>query len=77
MLALALTVLPILQGGQNQPPDPGNLAAWRDHIAPHATETRWQEIAWQGSISAGIQAAIQTKRPTLLWLMNGHPLRCT
>ena len=77
MLAYALTLLPILQGDQHQPPDQGDLAAWRDYIAPRAAETRWQEIDWQGSISTGIQAAIETKRPMLLWLMNGHPLGCT
>lgn len=51
--------------------------AWRDHIAPRAQEERWQAIAWDDNITAGIKTADATNRPMLLWLMNGHPLGCT
>jgi len=71
MLALVLSLLP------QQAPDQDTFTAWRDHLAPAATEDRWQQIPWQPSISQGIQQAAATNRPMLLWLMNGHPLGCT
>lgn len=77
MLAYVLSLLPAQQGAEQQAPDQSTLAAWRDHIAPLATENRWREIAWQDSIAAGLRAATVAERPMLLWLMNGHPLGCT
>ena len=77
MLALAISLIMILQAGQDPATTDGDPTAWRDHIAPTDTETRWQAIDWSDSISAGLRAASQTNRPMLLWLMNGHPLGCT
>ena len=53
------------------------LAAWSEHLAPSPAESQWQRIDWQDSISGGLDTASRTKRPMLLWLMNGHPLGCT
>lgn len=70
MLALILCALP-------QSPDAASLEAWRDHIAPRAVETRWQQIDWRPTLGDGLRDAAAEQRPLLLWLMNGHPLGCT
>jgi hypothetical protein len=57
--------------------DQDALPRWRDHIAPAAAESRWQQIGWRATVADGLQEAAAADRPLLLWLMNGHPLGCT
>ena len=82
MLAIVLSLVSGLtpSAAQQEPSATLNSTtwtAWRDHIAPRTEEERWQAIAWDDNITAGIKNAGSTNRPMLLWLMNGHPLGCT
>jgi hypothetical protein len=43
-------------------------------IKPSATELRWMEIPWLGSVGEGLATAEAAKKPLFLWAMNGHPL---
>ncbi len=54
-----------------------NYAAWRDHIAPQASDLGWQQIPWLTTFQDGILAANDAQKPLLFWTMNGHPLGCT
>ena len=54
-----------------------NYAAWRDHVAPRASDLKWQQIPWLTTFQEGILAANDTGKPLLFWTMNGHPLGCT
>lgn len=50
---------------------------WCALLEPEAEARAWQSIPWRTSFHAGLAAAAESKRPLLLWLMNGHPLGCT
>lgn len=58
-------------------PDEKNLAAWRDHILPDASELAFARIPWLPTFWQGIVRAGAEEKPLLLWVMNGHPLGCT
>ena len=75
-IALALAISWTVASPQ-APPPALDLDAWRDHLAPAADELRWREIPWQSTLTDGLELAVRSDRPLLLWLMNGHPLGCT
>ncbi|MCR9244868.1 MAG: hypothetical protein NXI31_07540 [bacterium] len=71
-------MVPFLLGATLTPQPPQALVdAWRDHIAPHEDESRWQQIDWHADLGTGVRTAAEQQKPVLLWLMNGHPLGCT
>jgi hypothetical protein len=59
------------------PDQPAPLASWRDHIRPCEAERAWERIGWHAGFADGLRAANASRRPMLLWMMNGHPLGCT
>lgn len=54
-----------------------NYAHWRDYALPTASEERWRKIPWIATFYEGVAEAQQSKKPLLIWVMNGHPLACT
>jgi hypothetical protein len=50
---------------------------FREAIRPQDEELAFLEIGWHASFSSAVNEARETKRPILLWAMNGHPLGCT
>jgi hypothetical protein len=50
---------------------------WREYIRPSAPELCFLEIPWRESFVVAVHEAQETRRPILLWAMNGHPLGCT
>ncbi len=49
----------------------------RDQVRPTPDELAWQKIPWRTSVWDGIVEAQSSDKPTLIWIMNGHPLACT
>jgi hypothetical protein len=92
-MALVLLMVPSVVGQVAKPPaEPAALKAararlpvldektrisWRDHILPRAKELTWERLPWIASFERALSAARVTRRPLLLWVMNGHPLGCT
>ena len=56
---------------------PENYAHWRDYALPTASEERWRKIPWIATFYEGVTEAQQSRKPLLIWVMNGHPLACT
>ena len=54
--------------------DPAKFDVLFASIKPVASELRWLEIPWLGTLREGRQAAATAKKPMFLWAMNGHPL---
>lgn len=54
-----------------------NKEAWKAHILPTEKESAWAKIPWLPDLQSGIDAAMESGKPVLLWTMNGHPLGCT
>jgi hypothetical protein len=50
------------------------FAEWRDRIAPSEQELRWRGAGWRPSLWDGVLDGHKSKKPVLLWAMNGHPL---
>ena len=46
-------------------------------ITARPKEERWTEIPWKTDLKTARQVASQTRKPLLLWIMDGHPLGCT
>jgi len=42
-------------------------------IRPSGTELGWRAVRWHRSLSEAAEEARKLKRPSLLWVMNGHP----
>jgi hypothetical protein len=40
-------------------------------------ESGWRTIAWRPNLGEAIVEARQSKKPILLWIMNGHPCGMT
>jgi hypothetical protein len=57
--------------------DAKNRAEWRIHIQPDEKDAAWEQIDWKPDLASGIAAASASRKPILLWTMNGHPLGCT
>jgi hypothetical protein len=60
-----------------QEPEPTDFAALRAAIVPCESELQWQKIPWRASLWHAVLEGRATRRPILLWAMNGHPLACT
>ena len=91
--ALVLLMLPSVPGQVVTPPadsfalktaraklpvlDQKTRISWRDHILPRAKELTWERLPWIAAFEPALSAARMTRRPLLLWAMNGHPLGCT
>ena len=37
----------------------------------------WEQIPWQPNLGEAVREARQQDKPTLLWMMNGHPAGMT
>lgn len=76
LLALAL-VAP--QESAAPPPgaDAGNHEALLAHVVPSEEELRWRAIPWRATLGDGLRDGAATRKPVLLWAMNGHPLGST
>ncbi len=78
LLCVALAVLAVLAAPPSaQELDAPDLARWREHIRPAASETAYEAIPWIPSFAEGVRAANAARKPLLFWAMNGHPLGCT
>ena len=78
-LMLGLLWVPCVAWGGEEAPllTEDRYAAVRDRILPTAEEVAWRQIPWRESFWEGVIEAQETRRPILLWAMNGHPLGCT
>ncbi len=75
---IALTVAAVLSPsyGDTPPPlAPADVAALHRELLPTRAEP-WETIGWRVDLLAARDEAIRTRRPLLLWAMNGHPLGC-
>jgi hypothetical protein len=52
---------------------PALVTAWTEHIEPHGQEVLWKDIPWRRNIWDAILEARGTRKPLLIWSMNGHP----
>ena len=59
------------------PLDRTGFESWHAFIRPAADELRWREIPWRASFWRAVVEAQESRRPVLLWAMNGHPMGCT
>ena len=53
---------------------PATFSTWRDRLQPTETELAFRRIPWRTDLARAVSDAERTRRPILLWLMNGHPL---
>ena len=47
------------------------------HVLPKEDELAWRAIPWRSTLWDGVRDAHRTRKPILLWAMNGHPLGLT
>jgi hypothetical protein len=53
------------------------LEAWREFLEPKPEELAFEAIEWRSEFLAAALEAQASRKPILLWAMNGHPLGCT
>ena len=54
-----------------------NYDTIRAALASPKEESGWREIPWRPNLGEAIVEARQTRKPILLWIMNGHPCGMT
>lgn len=54
------------------------FSRWKKFIPPSKEELAFRQIKWRPSLVEAVAEAKRTKKPILLWSMNGNPLSgCT
>ncbi len=82
-LLLLLTVLLLACGDEVPVPasqtddNQARFAALRSSILPTTEELAFEAVRWRPSLRAALEEARATRRPVVLWAMNGHPLGMT
>lgn len=81
LLAAATTALALAGPAPAQQPANPLTEATFDRLAayiqPEPAECSWQDIQWLENLGKGLAAAVEQRKPVLLWAMNGHPQGCT
>jgi hypothetical protein len=54
-----------------------NYGAIRKALTSPKNESGWREIAWRPNLGEAIVEARKSRKPILLWMMNGHPCGMT
>jgi hypothetical protein len=47
------------------------------HVLPKESELAWRSIDWKPTLWDAVIEAHASRKPILLWAMNGHPLGLT
>ena len=56
----------------------GNFDRWQDFIQPSQKDLAYTKIKWRISLQSAVSEAKRSKKPVMLWAMNGSPIRgCT
>ena len=76
-VAALLAVAASLGAADDGPLSAERAAKVRKHVVPRKTERRWGAIPWRPTLWDAVVEANRTKKPILLWAMNGHPLALT
>ena len=77
---IAIVLLMVFQQSLNaQLPDltAETIADYRNAIEPTVEESSFLRIKWFSELRKAVQEANTTKKPLLIYVMNGHPLACT
>lgn len=53
------------------------LPHWAQFIAPKQEELKFAQSGFLTTLWEAVLLANQTRKPILLWAMNGHPMACT
>jgi hypothetical protein len=48
-----------------------------EFVVPSDDELTWRSIPWRPTLFDGLRDGAASKKPVLLWAMNGHPLGST
>ena len=59
------------------PLEPSTIEAYRTAIEPTVAEASFLAIDWYAELRPALQAAHESRKPLLIYVMNGHPLGCT
>ena len=66
-----LTAVAVLAAVSNAQDRTDKLAR---RVLPSVAEMVWQQLEWRPTLWDAVVEAHKSKRPVLLWAMNGHPL---
>lgn len=53
------------------------ISKYRNAIEPTAEESAFLNINWFSALGDAVRTSNDTKKPLLIYVMNGHPLGCT
>ena len=83
MKTLSLLLVTLSVGSMIRAESPPEALSWQNYrevksmILPSEQEESWKTIGWHSSLETAFIEAAESRKPVLIWAMNGDPLGCT